>query len=224
MTSDLLEQSFEFLEKANANLEPERVTASDARKLMALYARLEKSAGFGVAILARKLDDATEVARATGTSTGKAKAVVATGKVLASSDVLGAAMQGGDLSLDQAAEIASAEESAPGSATELLQVAREAPLHVLRDKARALKLEAEQHRGLGERQRAARRARTYSDGLGMVNINLTLEPHVGAPIVTRAEAEAARVARKAKAATGDDEGRTANETGVEPFERYLADA
>ena len=47
----------------------------------------------------------------------------------------------------------------------------------------------------------------------MVNIHLRLEPHVGTPIVARAEAEAARLARKSKS----------NGT-VEPFERYLADA
>jgi hypothetical protein len=44
----------------------------------------------------------------------------------------------------------------------------------------------------------------------MVNIHLTFEPHVGTPIVARAEAEAARRARAAGRA--------------EPFERYLADA
>ena len=47
----------------------------------------------------------------------------------------------------------------------------------------------------------------------MVHIHLALEPHVGAPIVARAEAEAQRLARKAKAA------------GLcEPFECHLADA
>ena len=47
----------------------------------------------------------------------------------------------------------------------------------------------------------------------MVHIHLALEPHVGAPIVARAEAEAQRLARKAKAAGQR-----------EPFERHLADA
>ena len=47
----------------------------------------------------------------------------------------------------------------------------------------------------------------------MVHIHVALEPHVGAPIVARAEAEAQRLGRKAKAARQE-----------EPFERYLADA
>ncbi|MGH2700902.1 MAG: hypothetical protein ACRDJ2_03900 [Actinomycetota bacterium] len=47
----------------------------------------------------------------------------------------------------------------------------------------------------------------------MVHIHMELEPHIGSPIVARAEAEAQRLARKARA--GGEK---------EPFERYLADA
>ena len=47
----------------------------------------------------------------------------------------------------------------------------------------------------------------------MVHLHVALQPHVGAPIVARAEAEAQRLGRKAKGAGQD-----------EPFERYLADA
>ncbi len=92
----------------------------------------------------------------------------------------------GDISLHQAHEIATAEESAPGAAKELVAVAQEQPFHVLRDKARKTKLEAEQRRDLGMRQHQARRARNHSDALGMVHIRMELEPHLGAPIVARA--------------------------------------
>ena len=47
----------------------------------------------------------------------------------------------------------------------------------------------------------------------MVTINLRLQPHIGTPIVNRAEAEAGRLYRGAK-----KKGET------EPFERHLADA
>jgi hypothetical protein len=50
----------------------------------------------------------------------------------------------------------------------------------------------------------------------MVHIHVALEPHVGTPIVARAEAEAARLATKARAGSGDG--------AKEPFERHLADA
>lgn len=204
--------AIEDLEKENANLQPELLSVERARELMAAYARAEKLVAFGLAALSRKLQE-TEVARLTGSSLGKAKGVVATGRAMASSEELSGALQHGDISLDQAVEIASAEESSPGAARELVAVAQEQPFHVLRDKARKTKLEAEQHRDLASRQHAARRARSHSDELGMVHIHVELEPHVGAPIVARAEAEAQRLARKAKA-----------DQSQEPFERHLADA
>ncbi|MGH2747422.1 MAG: HNH endonuclease [Actinomycetota bacterium] len=208
-----VDEAVRCLEKANANLEPELLTADTARRMLAAYARAQRLAAFGVAALARKLDNATELARATGTSVGKARETVNTGRVLGGSAELNSALQQGDISLDQAAEIARAEESAPGAAKDLVTVAKKEPFHVLRDKSRKAKLEAEQLNGLGARQHAARYARSHCDELGMVNIHLALEPHVGTPIVARAEAEAARLARAAK-----------KTDSVEPFERHLADA
>ena len=218
MPTDVLERAIEFLEKANAELEPELLTHASARKLMAIYARAEKLAAYGVAALARKIDDGEQVARVTGMSAGKARAVVETGKVMAASAELSFAMQQGRVSFDQAAEIAGAERSSPGSAKDLVDVARKQPFHVLKDTARRVALEAEQHRGLAGRQRRARSARAYSDALGMVHIHLALEPHVGTPIVARAEAEAQRLDRLAKKTRGHEE------TAAEPFERHLADA
>jgi hypothetical protein len=213
MKEALLDDAIALLEKANADLEPELVTASVARRLLHAYARVERLGAYGVAALARKIDDASEVALTTGTSAGKAKAVVETGKVLGSSEELSTALSHGDISLDQATEIARTEEACPGAAAELIQVAQKEPFHVLKDKARKLKLDAEQHKDLFARQRAARSASSHEDQLGMINIHLCLEPHVGSPIVNRAEAVAARLAKKAKA-----------EGTKEPFECHLADA
>jgi hypothetical protein len=208
-----LEEAVQLLEKANVDLEPELLSGPVAKKLIGLYARAQKLAAFGIAALARKLDDASEVAHITGTSIGKAKDTVSTGRVLEHSAELNFALQQGDISLDQAAEIARAEESAPGAAEDLVAVAQEQPFHALKDKARKAKLEAEQHRDLAARQRAARSARSHSDELGMVHVYLALEPHVGAPIVARAEAQAARLARASK-----------KRGSKEPFEAHLADA
>ncbi|MGH2827986.1 MAG: HNH endonuclease [Actinomycetota bacterium] len=213
MGSTHVNEAVEQLETANVNLEPELLSLGAAREQLKTYVRAQRLAAFGVAALARRIDDASEIARATGSSTGKAKDTIATGKVLSGSAPLENALKHGEVSLDQAAEIARAEESAPGSAGELLMVAQSESFHVLREKARKTKLEAEQHKGLAERQRAARSARSHSDELGMVHIHMELEPHVDTPIVARADAEAQRLARKAKA------------TGTkEPFERHLADA
>jgi hypothetical protein len=213
MDSALIDQAIALLDKANADLQPELLPTPVARRLLASYARARRRVDFGIAALARKLDDAAEVARATGTSMGRAKAVVETAKTMSLSDDLATAMRHGDISLDQAGEIAAAEASAPGAAAELVAVAQTESFLALKNRARKTKLEAEQHRDLVRRQHDARCARSYSDDLGMIHIHLALEPHVGTPIVARAEAEAARHARTAKA-----------QQRQEPFERHLADA
>jgi hypothetical protein len=120
----------------SADLEPELLTGPQARRRLAPYAKAEKLVAFGVTTMSRRVNDAATVAKATGTSMGKAKGVVATGKVLASSGELTSALRHGRISLDQAAVIASAEESAPGAAADLVRVAKEQNFHVLRDKAR----------------------------------------------------------------------------------------
>jgi hypothetical protein len=208
-----VEEAERHLEKANADLEPELLGAEAARALLAGYARIKKLASFGEAALARKIDDATAIARVTGTSVGKAKQTVETGKTLRDSGDLCDALATGELSLDQAGEIATAERARPGCAAQLVATAKEEPFHVLKDKARKISLEAQQNEGLAARQKDARCARVYNDALGMVHIDLALEPHIGTPIVNRAEAEAARLLRAAK-----------KQDRSEPFERHLADA
>src|ERR687892_630049 len=197
MATTQIHDVVEGLDKANANLEPELLPAESARRLLDEYARAEKLAAYGRTLLAARIDDTSAVARATGTSMGHAKKTLETGAALKDAPEVGSALATGEVSLDQAGEIAKAEQASPGSATELLAMAQSESFHALRDQARRIKLEAEQHRGLGERQKQARSARSYNDDLGMVNIHLQFQPHVGTPIVNGAQ---------------------------EPFERHLADA
>jgi hypothetical protein len=188
-----------LIERANAKLRPGELSRSEARSLIDAYGRIVKLGGFGLASLSPGLGDQATVARVSGTSMGKARAAVATGTTIQASPELDAALRQGAVSLDQAAEIARAEEASPGSARTLVKVAQDEAFQVLKDKARKMKLEAEQHRDLAGRQHEARRARSHLDDLGMVHIDLEFEPHVGAPIAARAEAEAQRSARAARA-------------------------
>ena len=208
-----IKEAVTWLEKANTDLEPELLSAQAAREQLALYARAEKLTAYGTTVLARRLDDASEVARLTGVSVGRAKAVVDTGKALTEADEVRDAFKGGDVSLDQASEIARAEQARPGSSSELLAVADKEAFHVLRDKARKTVLEAEQHKDLFSHQHDARTARSHRDELGMIHLHLALEPHVGVPIINRAESEAARLHAEAR-----------KDGSPEPFERCLADA
>lgn len=208
-----IEEAIALLEKATIDIQPELTDAALARRFVSAFSKGHNLCGTGLAAFTRKVSDPTELARATGMPIGKTRSLIATGQVMQTSDDLSLAMQQGSVSLDQAAEIASAEESAPGAAKELLKTAQEGSFAVLREKARKVKLEAEAGRDLFTRQREARSARPHTDELGMVNIHLRFQPHIGAPIVARAEADAARKLRAARKA-GENE----------PFERHLADA
>ena len=93
-----IKEAVTWLEKANADLEPELLSAQAAREQLALYARAEKLTAYGTTVLARRLDDASEVARMSGVSIGKAKAAVDTGKALTEADEVRDAFKGGDIS------------------------------------------------------------------------------------------------------------------------------
>ena len=208
-----VDDAIQLLEKANADLQPELLASADARAQLEAYARAQRLAAFGVATLSRKVDETAEIARTAGTPLGKAKETLATGKALVASPELNDAMQSGWDLVRAGRGDREGEGVRAGAARELVAVAAEQPFHVLKEKARKAKLEAEQHRDLGGRQRAARSARTYCDDLGMVHVHVAFEPHVGTPIVAKAEAEAARLARAAKRSGAS-----------EPFEAHLADA
>jgi hypothetical protein len=112
MQLDVLDDAAKLIERANADLQPELLSDDAARAVRARYARLEKLVAFGVAAVARKVGDASEVARAIGTSLGKARATVETGGTLRDADDLSSAMRSGALSLAQPAEIARASQAA----------------------------------------------------------------------------------------------------------------
>jgi hypothetical protein len=213
MFFDHLHDALRSLEKTNAELDPDLLSVADARSAWATCARAKNLIAYIETSLARRLDDAEELARVSGTSVAKARQTLETGKALQDSDVVRDALAGGSISFDQAAEIVKAEKAAPGAADELLRVASCESFQVLRERSRRVVLEAEQGRDLAQRQKEARGARHFTDELGMRNIHLKLPPVLGEAICNRAETEAQRLHRSAKS-----EGR------AEPFERHLADA
>ena len=154
MKTSYADRAVELLEKANADLDPELMSIPDTKNQLETYARARRLIDFGIAALAGKLDDAERLARVTGTSIGKAKETVATGKVLDDSRDLSLAMQGGAISLDQATEIARAERPPPGSAKDLLKIAKTESFHVPKDEARRTKSRPNTP-GLAKRQRKA---------------------------------------------------------------------
>ena len=102
-------EAIKQIEKSNIDLEPEVLEHPIGAGAPVLYARAKKLVSYGETMLAAKLGDAAVVARTTGVSRGKAKAEVGTGNSLKSADEVRGAFKSGELSLDQAAEIATAE-------------------------------------------------------------------------------------------------------------------
>ena len=211
MERHYLAEAVGFARRANQALAPGRYSDAEARDLLGRYAELEKLAAYGKAALAARLKDPGGLARMSGTSMGKAREAIKTASTAARTPELGEAFRAGELSLDQATEIAKTEQVAPGSVGPLLERVRGgAPIHVLREDARKRRLEAQDRQDLAQRQRDARFLRHGITDDGMVRFEAELEPHVGTPLLSRLQAEAKSLSRQAN--------------GAEPFERYLADA
>ena len=96
MEFTILDEAAELVEKANSNLEPELVPSEDARVALAKYARLKKLASYGEALWARRIDDAAAVARAAGTSMGRARKTLETGAALKDAPEVSGALARGE--------------------------------------------------------------------------------------------------------------------------------
>ena len=141
-------------------------------------------------------DAAEWLARRSGTSFGAARAAMDTAEALESCPATAEAFAGGELSLNQAAEIAKAEVARPGSEEKLLHTARTGALHTLRDEARKVRLQAVEPEELHRRQQAAQHLRHWRDELGMTCFSGALPPEAGVPFVNILDAETDRVARE----------------------------
>jgi hypothetical protein len=203
MEVDRITAAVGVIEEELRSFRPDLVDRASAARLVSVFAQGEKACAAGTALLARLVGDAAALARTTGTSVGKARAVIGLSQCLRDTPDLYRAVRDATVSLDQATEIAKAETAAPGSAADLIGVAREQPYHVLREQARARALE-DTRADLGERQRRSRLGSHRVTDLGMIHIEADLEPHIGTPIVEQLEIRARRL-RIAARSEGRDE-------------------
>jgi uncharacterized protein DUF222/HNH endonuclease len=158
-------------------------------------------------------DAADWLAKQSGTTPGEAKRNLKTAGKLG--DKTKDALLAGKLSLDQAEEITTTAEEVPGSEGELVDLAPTTDLSRLREEARDRRLAAIKREELHERQRKARRFRSWKDGLGMVCFKGALPPETGLPLVRRIELQAHRLRSAAKKEA---------EGEVEPLDAFGADA
>lgn len=224
MAIALIEHSQMFRSEL-AGFEPSLLSGEDCRVLAEELARTEKACAAARARAAVRVeacgsfrtsgfgDAAGWLARSSGSSHGQANAELNTATALARCPETEAALVAGQLSLAQAGEIARTEAACPGSEAELVALAQETGLAVLREQARKLRLEAISVEELAARQRKARSVRHWRDELGMLRFSVAFEPTVGLPILSRLEAETDRVRREARRTSLD-----------EPREAHAADA
>jgi hypothetical protein len=142
-------------------------------------------------------DGADWLARASGTSSGEARAALETTKALEDLPHTRAAVDEGQLSLGQAHEIARTEKQCPGSEKEMVELAKKESLRTLKEQGRKRRHDAIDPDKLHDAQQAARRFRHWRDDLGMVAFTGALPPEVGIPIMNRLNAETDRIRRPA---------------------------
>jgi hypothetical protein len=137
------------------------------------------------------------MARATGSTTGSAKAALETAAALESQPEVKAALDAGELSFAQARELVKAEAAVPGSTIELLDMAKEQSLRALKDESRDRRLRAIDPEELHAMQLAAMHHRTWTTALGTIAYAGELPPELGIPFVNRLDAETDRLWLKA---------------------------
>lgn len=153
------------------------------------------------------------LAQKTGTSAGEAQRNLDTTQRLGDLPFTSEAVTSGEISMQQADEIAETAEQCPGSETEMLAAAQHESLRKLKDRGRKRRLQSIAPEDLHQQQLEARSFRHWTDEAGMVCGTFRLTPEVGVPFVNRVDVETDRQWRK-----GWREGRP------ESREQHAADA
>ncbi len=161
-------------------------------------ARAAVRAGESGAHRERGFADVTDwMARATGATVGSAKTALATIAALESQPDAKAALEAGELSFAQARELVRTEAAVPGSAAELLDVAKGQSLRTLKEQARDRRVRAIDPEELHALQHAAMHHRTWTNALGNIAYAGELPPELGIPFKNVLDAETDRLWLKA---------------------------
>ena len=139
------------------------------------------------------------LASTTGSSFRDAREAVATIGAVAKVPETRDALFEGNVSMEQAAEIARTEAQVPGTEAELLELAKVSSLSRVRERARKRRTEAMDPDDLAEAQHLARDAGHWRDyELGMFRLSAAFTPEVGSPIMKRWDVETDRLYRDAR--------------------------
>jgi len=173
-----------------ADLDTGTFSGSDAARLTELFARGQKLCATGLAMAARRASECSTPARSgarsaeewlagiSGTDLHSAQATLTTAEQMATSPELEDACRNGELSTDQAAEIADATKADPSSAGRLIEQAKKRTLKGLREDCRAVRHQARSRQDEQARLAGIHRTRHFRtwidrDGAGRGSFSMT---------------------------------------------------
>jgi hypothetical protein len=195
--------------------DPDRVTSAQAASLVEVFAEIERLAGAGRVLYAKRAAEslvwrdeghrsaAEWMAAKTRAGMGDAMASLHTAEALASLPSTSEALRRGELSISQAREITAAASAHPETETALLKAAAEHGLKGLREKCaqvRAASASAQQENARYRAIHAARYLRHYNDADGAFRLDARLTPDAGAKVMSAIDAEARAIFDEARKA------------------------
>jgi len=195
-----------------ADLDPERLSGSDAAELLEAFSDLEKLAAGGKLLTARRVDSskiwrktghrsaASLLADTVGTAVGPAVDTLEAARRLRAMPAAEEAIRGGRLSEVQVKEIASAASLVPDAEEDLVQAAVNQSVSVLKLRCRRLKATGS---GAATTYRAIHRARylrNWVDRDGSVRLDGKLTPDAGARLLGAVRAQTERLSAAARRA------------------------
>ncbi len=195
-----------------ADLDPDRLSGSDASKLLDAFTDLEKLAAGGKLLTARRVESsnvwrtkghrsaASHIAEVSGTGIGPAIHALQAARQLVGLPAAEEAVRKGRLSEVQVKEIASAATLLPEAEGELVQAAVQQPLNVLKLRCRRAKATGKEQ---GTTYRAIHRARylrNWIDDDGAVRLDAKLTPDAGARLLGAVKAQKELLAADARRA------------------------
>ncbi len=215
MLLDRLARVTDQLRTAVAELDPERLSGTDAARLLAAFAELERLASAGRLLSARRVESsnvwrrsghrsaAAHVAEATGTGIGPALTALETARHLGSLPATDEAVRKGRLSETQVKEIAGAAILQPDAEQSLVDAAGEQPLSVLKLRCRRVRAAGQDPHSSYEAVRRTRYLRNWVEDSGAVRFDARLTPDEGARLLASVEAEVVRLSAAGRVAGVD---------------------
>jgi hypothetical protein len=235
MLLDRVQRLRDDLRAVVSNLDPDRVSGSDAATLLACFAEVEKLAAGGRILVARRVEvsnvwqrtghrsAAAHIAQATGTGLGPAIDTLETARRLPSLPATDEALRQGRLSQAQATVIAGAAAAQPGAERALVDAADTEPFNTLRLRCRRVEAASRDERTSYERVHRSRFLRHWTEHDGGVRFDARLTPDDGARVLVAIRAEVARLTAEArKAGVSEPERAVAADALVALARRRLA--